>query len=215
MSSQRLVPLVVFISGSGTNLQALIDATPASSKIVLVLSNRKEAFGLVRAQNAGIRTAYFPLKPFRDSGKSREEYDQALGRFVAQELSSVLDSLGREQFIAGGWGIVLAGWMHILSGAFLQTLPASVRIINLHPALPGQFDGAGAIKRAWEAKVPKTGVMVHRVVEQVDAGAPLLVREVEIHPQDTLEDLESRIHAVEHQLIVEATGLIVKELLAC
>jgi phosphoribosylglycinamide formyltransferase len=94
--------------------------------------------------------------------------------------------------------VVLAGWMHILSPAFLDAI--SVPIINLHPALPGAFDGADAIGRAYEAyqkgEVDKTGAMVHRVVKEVDRGEPLVVREVEIKKGESKEDLEARIHEV-------------------
>lgn len=94
--------------------------------------------------------------------------------------------------------VVLAGWMHILSPAFLDAIP--VPIINLHPALPGAFDGANAIGRAYEAfqngEVAKTGAMVHRVVKEVDRGEPLVVREVEMREGESLEQLEARIHEV-------------------
>jgi folate-dependent phosphoribosylglycinamide formyltransferase PurN len=82
------------------------------------------------------------------------------------------------------------------------------RVINLHPALPGEFDGIRAIERAYEAaktqELKRTGVMVHQVVPEVDRGAPILTEEVPIHADDTLEMLETRIHQVEHRLLVEA-----------
>lgn len=88
--------------------------------------------------------------------------------------------------------------------------------INLHPALPGAFDGANAIPRAFEAfqkgEVKGTGVMVHRVIKEVDAGEPLIVRKVEIRQGDTLEDVEARIHSIEHEIIVEGTKKILEEL---
>ncbi|OXH72783.1 phosphoribosylglycinamide formyltransferase, partial [Cryptococcus neoformans] len=95
-----------------------------------------------------------------------------------------------------------------------QSFP--VPIINLHPALPGAFDGAHAIERALDAfqkgEVTRTGVMVHRVVAEVDRGEPLLVKEVEIKPEDTLQDLEERIHSVEHEIIVDGARLVIEEL---
>ncbi|WWC66554.1 uncharacterized protein I206_100457 [Kwoniella pini CBS 10737] len=95
-----------------------------------------------------------------------------------------------------------------------QSFP--IPIINLHPALPGQFDGANAIGRAFEAfqkgEIKNTGVMVHRVVAEVDRGEPLVVREIEIKKEDKLEDLEARIHEVEHQIIVEGAKLVLEEL---
>lgn len=91
--------------------------------------------------------------------------------------------------------------MHILSAKFLDSLNNDIKgIINLHPALPGAFDGARAIERAYESfqkgEIKKTGVMVHRVVKEVDRGEPLVVREIEIEEGETIEDLTSRIHEV-------------------
>lgn len=112
--------------------------------------------------------------------------------------------------------IVLAGFMHILSHTFLTTLGNQIPIINLHPALPSMFDGANAIPRALEAfekgEVQGTGAMVHRVVEEVDQGEPLIVREVEIKKGDTLAMLEERIHRVEHEIIVEGARKVLEEL---
>lgn len=115
--------------------------------------------------------------------------------------------------------VVLAGFMHILSENFLDPfIKANVRILNLHPALPGEFDGAHAIDRAYEAfkrgLITRTGCMIHEVVKEVDRGQPLLVREVPCQDGDTLEDLEARIHKVEHQIIVEATKQALSELQA-
>lgn len=108
--------------------------------------------------------------------------------------------------------------MHILSPPFLAPLVASnVPVINLHPALPGAYDGANAIQRAYEdfvagrSKGP-TGVMVHYVVAEVDRGQPILVREVHFKEGETLEALEARIHDVEHGIIVEGTKKASEEL---
>lgn len=95
--------------------------------------------------------------------------------------------------------VVLAGWMHILSDAFLDAL-GSIPCINLHPALPGAFDGADAIGRAYTAfqngEITKTGAMIHRVVREVDRGQPLVVREIQMEKGETKEQLEARIHKV-------------------
>lgn len=92
---------------------------------------------------------------------------------------------------------------------------AHIDIINLHPALPKMFDGAGAIERVFEAwqkgEIQKTGVMVHHVVHAVDRGEPIVVREVELKKGDTLVDLEKRIHAIEHVAIVDATGIALEQ----
>ena len=103
--------------------------------------------------------------------------------------------------------VVLAGWMHLLSSSFLARFPK--RVINLHPALPGQFPGSDAIADAWEAfragRISRTGVMVHYVPDEgVDSGPPIASVEVAITPGDTLEALRQRIRAVEHELIVRA-----------
>jgi formyltetrahydrofolate-dependent phosphoribosylglycinamide formyltransferase len=191
---------IVFISGSGSNLQALIDATQNGSleaDIALVVSNRKAAFGLERAKNAGLETLYFPLKPYRDAGKTREEYDADLAARVARYNPDL---------------IVLAGWMHIDSGILCETFRG--RIINLHPALPGEFPGAHAIEDAFAAwqrgEISRSGCMVHEVIPELDAGKPIVTREVPFLEGDTLESYATRVHAAEHEIIVEATRRVLE-----
>ena len=187
--------LAVLISGNGSNLQAIIDAIrmgTLDAEIVVVVSNRKNAFGLVRAEKAGIPTRYFPLKPYTDAGRPRTEYDADLAQIVAEHRPD--------------W-IVLAGWMHILSKAFLDRFP--YRVINLHPALPGQFPGAHAIADAFAAfqrgEIKQTGCMVHLVPDEaVDAGPVIGVAEVPIYRTDTLETLTNRMHQAEHRLLVQS-----------
>lgn len=187
--------LVVFISGSGTNLQALLDAGQSAAldaEVVLVVSNRNAAYGLVRAAKAGVETLYFPLKPYRETGKSRKQYDLDL----AAEVTAYEPDL-----------IVLAGWMHVLSATFLNRFPRQV--INLHPALPGTFAGTHAIERAFAAyqrgEIEHSGCMVHYTIPEVDAGPVIAQTAVPIEPQDTLETFAARMHAAEHRLIVAAT----------
>ena len=189
-----MLRLVVFISGGGTNLQALIDAIQAGqleAQIALVVSNRKDAHGLERAQRAGIEALYFPLKPFTEGGQTRVEYDAAL----AERLQPYTPDL-----------IVLAGWMHIFTSAFLDVV--SKPVINLHPALPGQFAGVNSIQRAFAAfqrgEVDHSGVMMHYVIPEVDAGDVVVMEEVPLEADDTLETFTARMHAAEHRLIVEA-----------
>ncbi len=186
--------LAVLISGSGTNLQAIIDAIAAGqldTQIVVVASNRRDAFGLVRAERAGIPTLYFPFKSYKDTGRPRTAYDADLADQVAAHAPDL---------------VVLAGWMHVLSPAFLERFPG--RVLNLHPALPGQFAGTHAIQRAYEAfqggEIDHTGVMVHWVVPEVDAGPVVASVHVPIYSGDSLDDLEKRIHAAEHRLLVDA-----------
>lgn len=189
--------LLVLISGGGTNLQAIIDAIDAghlTAEIVAVISNRKAAYGLQRAENAGIETLYVPLKPYRDAGKSRTDYDTDLAK-TAKAYAPDL--------------IVLAGWMHILSPAFLDQFPQAV--INLHPALPGEFAGTNAIDRAYDSaqqgEIRRSGVMVHYAIPEVDAGSVIIQAEVPILPDDTRADFEARMHATEHQVLVKAIKL--------
>lgn len=193
--------LAVLISGSGSNLQAILDAIQArylDAQVVLVVSNRREAFGLQRAEKAGIPTRYHPLKPYRDAGRSREEYDADLAALVREASPD--------------W-VVLAGWMHILSQAFLRHFP--YRVVNLHPALPGQFPGATAIADALAAfqsgQIKKTGVMVHLVPdEQVDRGPVIASEEAPIYATDTLESLTNRMHQTEHRVLVGALARLIQ-----
>jgi formyltetrahydrofolate-dependent phosphoribosylglycinamide formyltransferase len=186
--------LVVLISGSGTNLQAILDAEASGKlpiEVKLVVSNRKSAYGLVRGAQAGVPTVYFPLKPYLDAGRSREAYDADL----ADRLAVYSPDL-----------VVLAGWMHVFSPAFINRFAG--RVINLHPALPGAFPGTRAIERAFEAhqrgEIDRSGCMVHDVVPEVDAGPVIAQASVPFEPGDTLETFAARMHAAEHRLIVEA-----------
>ena len=187
--------IAVLISGYGSNLQALIDAGArgelAGGEVVVVFSNRPDAYGLERAEHEGIPSEVLVLADWKARGLGREDYDRDLAERVALHEPDV---------------IVLAGWMHILSSAFLARFPH--RVLNLHPALPGAFPGTNAIRRAFEAaqrgEIQKTGVMVHEVVDEVDAGPVLTCREVPILPDDRLETLEARVHDLEHELLIEA-----------
>lgn len=189
--------VIVFVSGSGTNLQALINAVQQKvllAEIVLVVANRRAAYGLVRAAEAGISTLYFPLKPYKDRGLGREQYDADLGAQIQAYRPDL---------------IVLAGWMHVLSPAFLAHFPGQV--INLHPALPGQFVGTQAIERAFAAfqrgEIETSGCMVHYVIPEVDAGPVIATAVVPLFPSDDLTTFAGRMHEAEHKLIVAATRL--------
>jgi formyltetrahydrofolate-dependent phosphoribosylglycinamide formyltransferase len=201
MSTEQTI--VVLISGSGTNLQALIDATQQGKlkgKIIAVVSNRKNAFGLERAKKAGIPTLTFSLKQFKDQGKTRVDFDVHVAKTIQEQYKPDL--------------VILAGWMHILSPEFLSYF--SNNVMNLHPALPGQFDGAHAIDRAYEAfkkgEIKHTGIMVHKVIADVDRGEVILQKQVPIQENDTLQDLEERIHKFEHELIVEGAQVFLDSL---
>lgn len=187
--------LIVLISGNGSNLQAILDACASgtlAAQVVAVISNKKDAYGLERARQAGIPAIYHP-KP---KDQERRVYDAGLAQMVAAYRPD--------------W-VVLAGWMRVLSAEFLNHFLN--RVINLHPALPGMFPGTHAIQRAFEAyqrgEIEFTGVMVHLVPDEgVDVGPVLLQATAPIHAHDTLETLEERIHDIEHRLLVQALALV-------
>ena len=182
--------LVVLVSGNGSNLQAIIDACKSGSlpaEITAVISNKKLAYALTRARENQIQDIYLPY----DKSLSREEYDTRL----AETVKSFHPDF-----------IILAGWMRILSNAFLSSFPNQV--INLHPALPGKYRGTNAIERAFNdyqaGLIMQTGVMVHYVPDEGVDNGPLIAKTiVNINPDDTLESLEERIHDTEHQLLVD------------
>ena len=191
--------LVVLASGSGSNLQALIDATAdgrLDAEIVAVYVNRRSAHARTRADDHGILQEFVPMRTFLDSADSdragREAYDRDLAARIATHRPDA---------------VVCAGWMHLFTSAFLDQIAAPV--VNLHPALPGEFPGAHAIEDAWQAHLDKgldrTGVMVHLVPDEgVDDGPVLRSAEVAILPDDSRERLEARIHEIEHRLLVES-----------
>jgi phosphoribosylglycinamide formyltransferase len=216
-SNSSIFNITVLISGSGTNLQALIDACKGgrslpNAHVSHVISNRRDAYGLKRADEAGIPTTYHNLVQFKkaepdtDAGvaAARRKYDSKLAQIILSHIPS--PDL-----------VVCAGWMHVLSDPFVNALKAAnVPIINLHPALPGQFSGSNAIGRAWEAfqrgDIAVTGVMIHHVINEVDMGKPIVVKEVECKPGESESDLAERIHAVEWKAIVEGTSIMLKDL---
>jgi len=216
--------IVVLISGSGTNLQAIIDACAtgriSNARVSFVFSNRKSAYGLIRASSASppIPSDLLALQPYLKSAsdRTRIQYDLEIARRI---LNKCIDD--------GVHLVVLAGFLHILSQEFLEVfsgvrefdegrrVKTEIPIINLHPALPGAFDGAGAIERAFEAfkkgEIQGTGVMVHHVVRDVDRGEPILTRNVDILESDDLMALEERVHAVEHEILVEAAEIVLQQ----
>ena len=172
----------VLVSGEGTNLQALLDA---GLPIVAVASNKPGVRALERAETAEIPTRVFDAGDY----ESREERDVALAEW--------LRSQGVEL-------VVCAGYMQLLSPAFLARFP---QIVNVHPSLLPQFPGTQAIEQALEAGVAETGVTVHYVDEGVDTGPVIRQEPVPVEPQDTLVE---RLHAVEHRILPE----VVRELCA-
>lgn len=194
--------LAVLISGNGTNLQAMLDACASEelpAKVVAVISNRRAAYGLVRAERAEVPALYRPLKPYTDSGRARVDYDRDLAHVVASYDPDL---------------VVLAGWMHVLSPAFIDRFPG--RLINLHPALPGTFTGTHAIERAYAAyqrgEIEHSGVMVHHVVAEVDAGPVIDSAIVPILPGELLDDFEARMHEHERLVLVRAIKRVLSQL---
>ncbi|XP_025083227.1 LOW QUALITY PROTEIN: trifunctional purine biosynthetic protein adenosine-3-like [Pomacea canaliculata] len=187
--------VAVLISGTGTNLQALIDHTknPANNsaaEIVLVLSNKPDVQGLYRAQQAGISTKVINHKNY----KTREEFDAAL----------------HESLLAGGIEIVcLAGFMRILTGGFVSKWKG--KMLNIHPSLLPSFKGAHAHKLVLEAGVRVTGCTVHFVSEEVDAGAIIVQEPVPVYPGETEESLSERVKTVERKAYPAALELLASE----
>jgi len=182
--------LIVLISGNGSNLQAILDACARgelNARVVAVISNQADAFGLTRARRANVHA----ILKAKTREQDRRAYDVELAELVSQYEPDF---------------VILAGWMRILSSAFLDKFPH--RVVNLHPALPDTFPGTHAIERAFDAfqrgEISHTGVMVHLVPDEgVDSGPVLAQEIVPIEKDDTLETLETRIHQVEHRLLVE------------
>lgn len=243
-TEQEVLPnITVLISGNGSNLQALIDAIAdkkIKAQISLVISSSATAYGLQRAQNAGIPTKVHTLKlcyasipPYsanatdsngqsqteaeykkQERSKARELFNQDLLNIILYgDKYASQESVAATPFSSGHKCpnlIVCAGWMLILSKQFLLNLaPHEIPIINLHPALPGQFEGINAIERSWKAAqdgdVPETGIMIHKVIPEVDKGEPLLVKKLPVLKGESLEAYEQRVHDLEHEGIVEGT----------
>jgi formyltetrahydrofolate-dependent phosphoribosylglycinamide formyltransferase len=182
--------LVILASGRGSNAAAVMDATRDGRLVAMVagvISDVPGAGVLEEARMRGVEAMV--VAP--DTGEPRPSYD---ARLAAEVVARGPDL------------VVLAGWMRILSMSFLGVM--SCPVINLHPALPGELPGTRAIERAHaerHAGRTHSGVMVHHVPdERVDEGPVIAVRRVELHPADTLEDFARRIHAAEHEALVEA-----------
>ncbi len=189
--------LVVLASGSGTNLAAIIaacDAGTLHARVVGVASDNTNAGALQRVGDGASRAVIS-----RSAFTSRDAFDHALADTVAAWSPDL---------------VVLAGFMRILGRGFLDRFPG--RVINLHPALPGELPGINAIERAYtESRAhgrTTTGVMVHFVPdEEVDDGPVIASCTVPIEPDDTLETLTMRMRAVEHQLLVKAIAIVLAE----
>jgi len=181
--------LVVMVSGNGSNLQAILDACAdgrINGRVAAVVSNKADVFALQRADAAGVPAVHIGRRPDED----RSDYDARLTELVA----------GFDPDF-----IVLAGWLRILTLSFLGWFPG--RVVNLHPAKPGELPGMNAIERAWDEaladKRTESGVMVHFVPDEgIDDGPLLATEAVPIDTDAGIEQFEAAVHAVEHRLLV-------------
>ncbi|WP_440053268.1 phosphoribosylglycinamide formyltransferase [Pseudoalteromonas sp. T1lg65] len=174
--------LVVLISGSGSNLQAIIDACQSGyirGSVVSVISNKADAYGLTRAKNAGIDTQVLSHKEF----ESREAYDAA--------LSDLIDSFDPDL-------VVLAGFMRILTASLVQKFRG--KMLNIHPSLLPKYQGLNTHQRAIDAQDAFHGASVHFVTEELDGGPVVCQAKVPILPNDTADTLAQRVHEQEHKL---------------
>ncbi len=174
--------IAVLISGSGSNLQALLDAIAGgeiAGRIVRVISNRAEAGGLERARRAGVETEVLPHGDYPD----RETYDAAL----AARLNTVSPDL-----------VVLAGFMRILSDGFVEAFQG--RLVNIHPSLLPAYRGLHTHARALQAGDREHGCSVHYVIPALDAGPVIAQASLPVHETDTPESLETRVRTLEHRL---------------
>jgi len=175
--------VVVLLSGSGSNLQALIDAQASSSyEIVAVISNKRDAFGLQRAAKHGIATETLSHRDFA----SRESFDSKLAKLV--------DSFKPDL-------VVLAGFMRILTAPFVALFAG--RLVNIHPSLLPEFPGMNTHQRALDAGVSEHGVSVHFVTEELDGGPVIARRKVSVTADDTAESLAAKVLTEEHKLYPE------------
>lgn len=188
--SEQALKIGVLISGSGTNLQAIIDAIDEgrlNCEVVSVLSSREGAYGIERAIEAGIDAHVM----------ARADYDDPYA--ADAKIVEIMDAAGADY-------LVMAGYMRKLTPVVLDAYPN--RVLNLHPALLPSFKGAHAIVDAWERGVKVTGVTVHFANEDYDMGPIIAQRAVEIYESDTIDTLEERIHDVEHVLYPEVLQLL-------
>jgi phosphoribosylglycinamide formyltransferase-1 len=181
--------IVVLASGSGTNLQAILDRLHGREgvEVVGVGSDKPAAGALQRGGAAGVETAVFLAADYPD----RAARDEAIGDWVESMRADL---------------VVLAGYMQLLSGAFVTRFRN--RVVNIHPALLPSFPGLDAIGQALAAGVETTGVTVHFVDEGVDTGPVIAQREVPVPPGVARAELEAAVHSVEHELYPEAIRMI-------
>jgi phosphoribosylglycinamide formyltransferase 1 len=184
--SEGSTPIVVLVSGTGTNLQALLDAVDAGqidARIVAVGADRGDIEGLARAERQGIATYVVRVEDFAE----RLDWDTALSDATAQFAPAL---------------VVSAGFMKLLGPAFLQRFTT----VNTHPALLPSFPGAHAVRDALARGVKVTGCTVHVVDSGIDTGPIVAQRAVDVRPSDTEDELHARIKDVERALLVDVVA---------
>ncbi len=182
---------VVFVSGEGTNLQAIIEAVKAEeikAELALVFSNKRKAGALKRAEDAGIKTLFLDRKHYA----TPQSYERDIVINLKEEKIDF---------------IVLAGYMKILSPFFIRTYPK--KILNVHPSLLPSFKGARGIKDAFTYGAKVTGVTIHIVDDKMDHGPMIMQEAIKIKEKDTLETLEEKIHKIEHRIFPKGIALFV------
>ena len=188
--------IVILISGNGSNLQAVLDAIIdgeiRNCEIALVISDRKQAYGLKRAENAQVPTLYLP---FLKRKESRESYDEKLALEIEKHSPSY---------------ILCLGFLHIFSASFVKRFEK--RLINLHPALPCTFTGLNCIEKQYQAikegQRKECGVMCHYIDCGIDTGKVIATRKIECDSSLLFDEFEKKIHKAEHELVVN----VLKEL---
>lgn len=179
----------VLISGGGTNLQAILDASAAGrleAEVVVVLANHENAYGLERARRAGIPAAWVD----RSAYQTFRAYNEALRDLLLEHEADL---------------VVMAGYMRLLGTEVLDAFPD--RVLNIHPALLPAFPGPSGIRDAFEYGVKVTGVTVHLANEKFDDGPIIAQEAVTVADDDTIESLEAKIHEVEHRIYPEVLQL--------
>ncbi|MEH6532693.1 MAG: phosphoribosylglycinamide formyltransferase [Photobacterium frigidiphilum] len=186
--------IVVLISGSGSNLQAIIDACQANTiknaNVVAVLSNKADAYGLERAKNAGIQAINLMVADY----ENRDAYDKAM----IEQIDLFKPDL-----------VILAGYMRILSDEFVRHFQG--KLINIHPSLLPKYQGLHTHQRALDAGDEEHGTSVHFVTEELDGGPVILQAKVPIFAEDTIEDITARVQLQEHRIYPLVTNWFLQQ----
>jgi phosphoribosylglycinamide formyltransferase-1 len=191
--ADKKLRLGVLISGSGTNLQAIVDATKdgrLDAEVCVVISNQEDAFGLERARRSGISAVWIDRTRYIKFA----DYNAAIRKSLEEQRVDI---------------VVMAGYMRLLGAEVLDAFPN--RVLNIHPALLPSFAGASGIKDAFDYGVKVAGVTVHFANEKFDEGPIIAQEAVEIAEDDTVKSFEDKIHAIEHRIYPEVLQLMAED----